>query len=300
MAAISRLKGIEGSMKTERLLTLFLCCTTLVGWAPKAGRWDFEQRVVPGNGAALLVKLSFPGSARYLLSARNESRADTIIRSGVATQDETASRPGGLPAAFREFSRLPEGDLSVSADLVQLAGFKGGNSIVVIEIVMPLGKKILLRSNEETVLNLIPAEGVFVDGGKIQQTRNLGIHSLLAYLQLGTPSQVGKPQSPQNRPGPHAAAVDELAGMLIHYEDLGNSTATANQQPDYLCTLALTIGTNGAIQDASGIPSGHTHIKEKVLRWKFRPSATSLTARVPVFITPDGKLISALDPRSKQ
>lgn len=277
------------------LMACALCTLSVASGQTISGKYEFTTVNIPGKSEALVLNLGLPDLGRYLLSARSEFREDFAITAGIAAKQEALNLRSAAPAMFKDFRPLLNSEYTSTANGFNVRTESRPNSVLVIDVALPLGRKIVVQVNEKVIANLDPAEGFLLDTGTVQSFRISGVHALLAYLNANRSLMPGKPNREPALTGPTSVDAQRLGELITNYVDLGQVPAGTTHQ-GYLCTLSLLISQSGDVLSVSPLPSGFSFIRDSVVKWKFRPTSNGLKGRVPIFITPEGELVSPLSP----
>ncbi len=280
-----------------RLLFLSgLLCSCGVSLAQTvSGRYQFETLRVPGESDTLVLQLSVAELDRYLLSARSESREDFAVTAGIAAKQDRLDPISPATASFRSFSPIADAEYDIALNSLQVRKTPTPNAVLVVDVALPVGRKISIQVNGKTLQEMAPTEGLFLDSGARQSVRLPGVHALLAYLQANPSLHPGKLTLESAPLGPTSVDPQRLAELLTSYVALGNVPSETARR-GYLSTLVLRISPTGDVLSVGALPSGFDYLRDSILQWKFLPTPNGLLSRVPILITPAGELVSPLSP----
>jgi hypothetical protein len=283
----------------EMLRLLFLSgllCSFGVSLAQTvSGRYQFETLRVPKESDTLVLQLSVAELDRYLLSLRSESREDFAVTAGITAKQDRLDLKSPAAATFRSFRPLEDAEYDIARNSLQVRKTPDPNAVLVVDVALPVGRRISIQVNGKTLHDMAPAEGLFLDSGSRQPIRLPGVHALLAYLQANPSPHPGKLTGGSSPLGPTSVAPERLSELLTSYLALGN-VPTETARHGYLTTLVLRISHTGDVLSVGALPSGFNYLRDAILQWKFRSTPNGLLSRVPILITPAGELVSPLSP----
>lgn len=255
-------------------------------------RWSRRSVPLPMNGNDLhIVVPAFPPGSRWILGVKSVAESGATVSEDMIVSTPVSSRLRPAPdPVLMGFQPVPMESMGIGTSLLTLPGGIQRGSALLVYITLPSGTTVTVDGPQGTLMSMLVKDSLILESGTVIPVQLSGPEQLAIMLNLRSSTSAVSDIPP-------TISIATLRASLLNYVDLG-ALRTPALAPGFYALAKIVIDEQGHVVSIAGLPeSAPESLKNAISQWQFRPSQTTISAKVPILLGADRQsLTSPLSP----